>query len=142
MLRCESWLYWIGTISSVSECHFSVSLALLYPDNLLDKEIEAQRAGRLIKVLRQRIARWNERPMLKPKAKEVLRVNPKFSLEAFNKRRGYKNVDDWNRLVDVLRKAGLIACQIRSIKGLDISPKKAYLYFNFQTIQSSGKLLA
>jgi len=38
-----------GGYPLVSETHSSVSLALLYPDNLLDKEVEVQRAGRLIK---------------------------------------------------------------------------------------------
>ncbi len=40
----------VGNISPVSEYRFSISLALLYPDNLLKKEIQAQRTGRLIKV--------------------------------------------------------------------------------------------
>jgi hypothetical protein len=34
----------------VSEYNSSVSLALLYQDNLLDKKIEAQRAGGLIEI--------------------------------------------------------------------------------------------
>ena len=40
-------------------------------------------------------------------AKEVLRINPNFSLEGFGKRTAYRNVDDWNRYMDALRKAGL-----------------------------------
>ena len=40
-------------------------------------------------------------------AKEVLRINPSFSLEGFSRRTAYKNVDDWNRFMDALRKAGL-----------------------------------
>ena len=40
-------------------------------------------------------------------AKEVLRINPTFSLESFSKRTAYRNLDDWNRYMDALRKAGL-----------------------------------
>jgi len=40
-------------------------------------------------------------------AKEVLRINPNFSMESFSKRAAYKNMDDWNRYMDALRKAGL-----------------------------------
>jgi TolB-like protein/class 3 adenylate cyclase/Tfp pilus assembly protein PilF len=40
-------------------------------------------------------------------AKEVLRINPNFSMEGFSKRTAYKNLDDWNRYMDALRKAGL-----------------------------------
>jgi len=40
-------------------------------------------------------------------AKEVLRINPNFSLDSFSKRTAYKNMDDWNRYMDALRKAGL-----------------------------------
>ena len=40
-------------------------------------------------------------------AKEVLRINPNFSVEGFSKRTAYKNIDDWNRYMDALRKAGL-----------------------------------
>ena len=40
-------------------------------------------------------------------AKEVLRINPAFSLEGFSKRTAYRNLDDWNRFMDALRKAGL-----------------------------------
>ena len=40
-------------------------------------------------------------------AKEVLRIDPNFSVDSYSKRHGYKNKDDWNRYVDALRKAGL-----------------------------------
>ena len=38
---------------------------------------------------------------------EVLRIDPKFSLEDFAKNNLYKNEADWNRGIDALRKAGL-----------------------------------
>jgi tetratricopeptide (TPR) repeat protein len=38
---------------------------------------------------------------------EVLRINPKFSLEYFAKSFPYKDQADWERLVDALHKAGL-----------------------------------
>jgi adenylate cyclase len=40
-------------------------------------------------------------------AAEVLRINPKFSLEYFAKRMTLKNQDDKDRVIDTLRKAGL-----------------------------------
>ena len=40
-------------------------------------------------------------------AKEVLRIDPNFSVDSYSKRFGYKNKDDWNRYMDALRKAGL-----------------------------------
>jgi len=40
-------------------------------------------------------------------AKEVLRIDPNFSVDSYSKRHGYKNKDDWNRHMDALRKAGL-----------------------------------
>jgi adenylate cyclase len=40
-------------------------------------------------------------------AKEVLRIDPNFSLDSYSKRLSYRNKDDWNRYIDALRKAGL-----------------------------------
>jgi adenylate cyclase len=40
-------------------------------------------------------------------AKEVLRINPKFSLESYSKRLPYKNKADIERYIAALRKAGL-----------------------------------
>ncbi|MDD1742029.1 MAG: tetratricopeptide repeat protein [Methanotrichaceae archaeon] len=40
-------------------------------------------------------------------AKEVLRIDPNFSVDSYSKRIFYKNKDDWNRYMDALRKAGL-----------------------------------
>ena len=40
-------------------------------------------------------------------AKEVLRINPKFSIESFAKRLRYKNKADIERELNALRKAGL-----------------------------------
>jgi tetratricopeptide (TPR) repeat protein len=40
-------------------------------------------------------------------AKEVLRIDPNFSVDSYSKRLSYKNRDDWNRYMDALRKAGL-----------------------------------
>jgi adenylate cyclase len=40
-------------------------------------------------------------------AKEVLRIDPNFSVDSFSKRFSYKNKDDWNSYMDALRKAGL-----------------------------------
>jgi len=40
-------------------------------------------------------------------AKEVLRIDPNFSVDSYSKRVSYKNKDDWNRYMDALRKAGL-----------------------------------
>jgi tetratricopeptide (TPR) repeat protein len=40
-------------------------------------------------------------------AKEVLRINPKFSIESYAKRLPYKNKTDIERYVSALRKAGL-----------------------------------
>jgi hypothetical protein len=40
-------------------------------------------------------------------AAEVLRINPKFSLEKFAKSVTYKNQEDKERLISALRKAGL-----------------------------------
>ena len=40
-------------------------------------------------------------------AKEVLKINPKFSIEKFAKRLPYKNQADTEKLVYVMRKAGL-----------------------------------
>jgi tetratricopeptide (TPR) repeat protein len=40
-------------------------------------------------------------------AAEVLRINPKFSLEKFAKSLTYKNQEDVERTVSALRKAGL-----------------------------------
>ena len=40
-------------------------------------------------------------------AKEILRINPKFSLESYAKRLPYKNKADIERYVAALRKAGL-----------------------------------
>jgi tetratricopeptide (TPR) repeat protein len=40
-------------------------------------------------------------------AKEVLRINPKFSLESYAKRLPYKNKTDIERYLAALRKAGL-----------------------------------
>jgi adenylate cyclase len=40
-------------------------------------------------------------------AKEVLRIDPNFSVDSYSKSRLFKNKDDWNRYMDALRKAGL-----------------------------------
>ena len=40
-------------------------------------------------------------------AAEVLRINPKFSLDKYAKRVTYKNQDDKERVITALRKAGL-----------------------------------
>jgi hypothetical protein len=40
-------------------------------------------------------------------AAEVRRIHPKFSLEKFAKKVGYKNQEDKERLIVALRKAGL-----------------------------------
>jgi tetratricopeptide (TPR) repeat protein len=40
-------------------------------------------------------------------AAEVIRINPKFSLEKFQKTATYKNVEDQERSANALRKAGL-----------------------------------
>ena len=40
-------------------------------------------------------------------AKELLRLNPKFSVEQYEKTPWYKNRDKWNLFVKGLRKAGL-----------------------------------
>jgi len=40
-------------------------------------------------------------------AAEVIRINPKFSLDAYAKRQIYKDQSEVNKLVDALRKAGL-----------------------------------
>jgi adenylate cyclase len=40
-------------------------------------------------------------------AKEVLRIDPNFSVDSYSKSHLYKNKDDWNRYMDALRKAGL-----------------------------------
>ena len=40
-------------------------------------------------------------------AAEILRINPKFSLEYFAKTQPYKNPHDRALLIDALRKAGL-----------------------------------
>jgi adenylate cyclase len=40
-------------------------------------------------------------------AAEVLRINPKFSLEKYAKKIKYKNQDDKDRVIEALRKAGL-----------------------------------
>jgi adenylate cyclase len=40
-------------------------------------------------------------------AAEILRLNPKFSVEQFEKGLRYKNPDDVRRICDALRKAGL-----------------------------------
>jgi hypothetical protein len=40
-------------------------------------------------------------------AAEVLRINPKFSLEGFAKSVTYKNQEDVERTISALRKAGL-----------------------------------
>jgi len=40
-------------------------------------------------------------------AAEVLRINPKFSLEEYAKKIKYKNQDDIDRVIEALRKAGL-----------------------------------
>ena len=40
-------------------------------------------------------------------AKEVLRIDPNFSVDSYSKSRLYKNKDDWNRYMDALRKAGM-----------------------------------
>ena len=40
-------------------------------------------------------------------ATEILRINPKFSLESYAKTQPYKNKDDLDRYVAALRKAGL-----------------------------------
>jgi adenylate cyclase len=40
-------------------------------------------------------------------AREVLRINPKFTLDRFSKTIRYKNAADVKRTVDALRKAGL-----------------------------------
>jgi TolB-like protein/class 3 adenylate cyclase/Tfp pilus assembly protein PilF len=40
-------------------------------------------------------------------ADEMLRINPKFTLESWKKKLRYKNKDDNERLIDALRKAGL-----------------------------------
>ena len=43
----------------------------------------------------------------KAEAAEVLRIDPKFSLESYRKGRLYKNPEDLDRVIDALRKAGL-----------------------------------
>jgi adenylate cyclase len=40
-------------------------------------------------------------------AKEVLRIDPNFSVDSYSKSRLFKNKDDWNRYMDALHKAGL-----------------------------------
>jgi adenylate cyclase len=40
-------------------------------------------------------------------AKEVLRIDPNFSMDSYSKRFSHKNKDDWNRYMYALRKAGL-----------------------------------
>jgi hypothetical protein len=40
-------------------------------------------------------------------AAEVLRLDPKFSVERYEKTSGLKNPDDRERVADALRKAGL-----------------------------------
>ncbi len=40
-------------------------------------------------------------------AKEVLRIDPNFSVDRYSKSSILKNKDDWNRYMDALRKAGL-----------------------------------
>lgn len=40
-------------------------------------------------------------------AKEVIRINPKFTIESYAKRLTYKNKSDIEREVDALRKTGL-----------------------------------
>jgi adenylate cyclase len=40
-------------------------------------------------------------------AAEVLRINPKFSLEEYAKKINYKNQNDKDRVIEALRKAGL-----------------------------------
>jgi len=40
-------------------------------------------------------------------AKEVLRLNPRFSLEGLGKNLPYKNQDQIDRFIEALRKAGL-----------------------------------
>jgi hypothetical protein len=40
-------------------------------------------------------------------ADEVLRINPKFTLESWTKKLRYKNKDDRERFIAALRKAGL-----------------------------------
>ena len=40
-------------------------------------------------------------------AKEILRINPKYSIEVSEKYLGCKNRDKWNLLINGLRKAGL-----------------------------------
>jgi len=40
-------------------------------------------------------------------AKEVMRIDPNFSVDRYGKRLSYKNKDDSNRYLDALRKAGL-----------------------------------
>ena len=40
-------------------------------------------------------------------AAEVLKINPKFSLEKYAKKVPYKNKDDKDRAIEALRKAGL-----------------------------------
>jgi adenylate cyclase len=43
----------------------------------------------------------------KAEAAEVLRIDPKFSLESYRKGRLYKNPEDLERIIGALRKAGL-----------------------------------
>jgi hypothetical protein len=40
-------------------------------------------------------------------AAEVLRINPKFSLDSYAKRLAYKDQSQADKLIDALRKAGL-----------------------------------
>jgi adenylate cyclase len=40
-------------------------------------------------------------------AAEVLRINPKYSLDSFAKRLSYKDQSQKDKLIDALRKAGL-----------------------------------
>jgi hypothetical protein len=40
-------------------------------------------------------------------AAEVIRINPKFSLDLFAKRQVYKDQSETDKLVNALRKAGL-----------------------------------
>jgi adenylate cyclase len=52
------------------------------------------------------MVRWGA---LKRLAQEVFRVNPDYSLEHRRKVLPYKNPDDFECVVDGLRKAGLVA---------------------------------
>ena len=52
-------------------------------------------------------ALWERDEEAKAEAAEVLRIDPKFTLDSFRKGQLYKNPQDLARLIDAMRKAGL-----------------------------------